>query len=1064
MSNLTLSLTANISDAQTKLAVLRSALTDVNATVRQQSAAYVEADNAARATMLPALQAVTAEQKNLQAGVNAATIAVKGHGEAHQGLFAKLQQNRAALQEVEHSIRASMDALAAGASPMKVASQELPRIIQAFTELNGVSLSTVLAMAGVAAGVIAVGGGLAALVIHAENVDEMFGKMQAAFEATGRGTEFTRAGAIVLIDALRSLHGVSTQNAEDMVQGFARIRTIGIGSFLDLGTAVAGYARVSGGDVKSAQETLTRALEGGYESVRKLDEQWQIFTPGQAEIARKFSDTGDKAGFMGVAISALKDKFGALIDTGLTPTQKASNDLGVAWNNLMHTFGQNSAINGARDAIARLLETMAGGINTDALETAKAKLTELQQIKTNSNPNNPLDAVFLPGIDRDIAKLQDFIALQEKAKAAAIPTGEAVPDAQQELTKQALDDYHKQTAAKAEQEKIENKIAEYQKAQQGTTGETFDALQHGIDALRVKMQSLKDAGGQTIVQQLQVELDQRIAKEQVFGAQAKALELKFWTDKLALIKTAADQANGEIEAGSRAAYQIQQKAFTLSQAVHSEEVAATKKEIAEKKQATEQWWRDYSTGMEQAIKQSAGNYDQMKALAKDWEDTGKILFGDHIAHFKSASDAILKIDAEEKAQLRKNAEKEAAFEAEQARHAQAMSQIQAKPDAGEFKVNAFDLVFSDGATKLQEQIQAQSDALTTGLRAELADLQSEMEAATTAGDSNRYQAALDKQVEAQARTTQQITALQARAATATEAAWEKALSPIDRAFSSSVQGILEGTQTTAQAMNKLAESIVMSFINAAEQDLVHWIAHELAKTTATTTGTATRKGVVAAGATSETVAENASGVAYAGVETAKTAAAVEGSTIRSTAATGEAAAGKAESAAAGSTSIMNDAYKAAAATYANVAEIPYVGWILAPVAAAGAFAAVAAYDVLSAEGGAWEINGTTPAVLHHQESVLPAAVAAPMRDFFSNGAAGALQLSVPQIRDGMNFSAPPAAANAATSQSAGGDTYHVTVQAIDTQAGAQFIQQHARTIVTALRAQVRNGTPLPGVR
>jgi hypothetical protein len=79
-------------------------------------------------------------------------------------------------------------------------------------------------------------------------------------------------------------------------------------------------------------------------------------------------------------------------------------------------------------------------------------------------------------------------------------------------------------------------------------------------------------------------------------------------------------------------------------------------------------------------------------------------------------------------------------------------------------------------------------------------------------------------------------------------------------------------------------------------------------------------------------------------------------------------------------SILQSAAVAAANAYAATAAIPYVGPILAPVAAAAAYAGVMAFDVISAEGGAGTIPADgTMAVLHENEMVLPASIANPLR-------------------------------------------------------------------------------------
>ncbi|HKV25631.1 MAG TPA: hypothetical protein VJN93_13640 [Candidatus Acidoferrum sp.] len=84
--------------------------------------------------------------------------------------------------------------------------------------------------------------------------------------------------------------------------------------------------------------------------------------------------------------------------------------------------------------------------------------------------------------------------------------------------------------------------------------------------------------------------------------------------------------------------------------------------------------------------------------------------------------------------------------------------------------------------------------------------------------------------------------------------------------------------------------------------------------------------------------------------------------------------------------VLLDAKKAASAAWSAVAGIPIIGPVLAPIAAATAFAGVEAF---SASGGMDMVPAdNTLALLHKRESVMPASIADPMRDFFSGGAGG----------------------------------------------------------------------------
>jgi hypothetical protein len=70
-------------------------------------------------------------------------------------------------------------------------------------------------------------------------------------------------------------------------------------------------------------------------------------------------------------------------------------------------------------------------------------------------------------------------------------------------------------------------------------------------------------------------------------------------------------------------------------------------------------------------------------------------------------------------------------------------------------------------------------------------------------------------------------------------------------------------------------------------------------------------------------------------------------------------------------------------------EVPFpVNIALAPVIAAGTFAAVAAFDVISAAGGAESIPSDGQLIIGHKdESVLPARISLPLMDLVSNSAA-----------------------------------------------------------------------------
>lgn len=219
--------------------------------------------------------------------------------------------------------------------------------------------------------------------------------------------------------------------------------------------------------------------------------------------------------------------------------------------------------------------------------------------------------------------------------------------------------------------------------------------------------------------------------------------------------------------------------------------------------------------------------------------------------------------------------------------------------------------------------------------------------------------------------------------------WTKSFANLDRAFSSSITGMILGTTTWQKAVRRLSQMALTDLVNLAQKKLATWIASELGMTTATETGTATR-------AAAEQGASNAS-LASVALKAIKM--------------------------------IANDALQTFAGVFAFFS--PEMGpAAAAPAAASAAAVSSAAGAIAFAAGGLWNVPSDMFAVIHKQESILPAHIAQPMRDFFTGGGATA---------------------------GGGGGNFAITIQAIDTQTGAQFLMNNAGAIAQGLAREMRNG-------
>ena len=179
---------------------------------------------------------------------------------------------------------------------------------------------------------------------------------------------------------------------------------------------------------------------------------------------------------------------------------------------------------------------------------------------------------------------------------------------------------------------------------------------------------------------------------------------------------------------------------------------------------------------------------------------------------------------------------------------------------------------------------------------------------------------------------------------------DKILEPITKGFDQTITGVIRGTQTWHQGMVKILGSIEEEFLSTALHMAAHWAAMELAKTAASVTGDQIRTTSAEWAADRSTLASVGSAIKTIGAK----------------------------------------AWQAAAAVYADVSEIPFVGWILAPLMAIAAAVEVAGFvgRIASAAGGWENVPHDQMAMVHKEEMVLPAPVARAARRTFSGGGGG----------------------------------------------------------------------------
>ena len=389
-----------------------------------------------------------------------------------------------------------------------------------------------------------------------EHWAETFGEVRAALDATGQNVGVSNSQIGSYIQTLRQLHGVNTETATEMVEMFARQREIGVNSYLALGDAAAGYARVTGTDVKKASEELVSALNGGYDSITKLDQRFSFLSTSQAQAIHDFEENGQKAQAYGVAIAALQAKFGPLVKDGLTPLQTGLNDLKDAWYGVSRAISDSSWLNSFNEQLGHVLSGL--GIMIDRLHGVKTAASGLQANFSVPSAGTPVSA------NADGERLR--------------------------ILREIQDENFKLKADDAERGRIKQELARDEEALKTATGGEAAIIQDNIGLLQRQQREVNNRQGAVQIQALRDQLEQELVARRLQGDQQKQYELQFWRDHLDLV-----------QAGSKAEIQIRKQ------------IVADQHELDTKSLADE--WQNFSENMRLKIEASKSNVCRKASLS-----------------------------------------------------------------------------------------------------------------------------------------------------------------------------------------------------------------------------------------------------------------------------------------------------------------------------------------------------------------------------------------------------------------------------------------------------------------
>ena len=615
---------------------------------------------------------------------------------------------------------------------------------------------------------IGIGVVVASMAILGEKANETAGelaKVRVQMTAVGNRDVFDAKIVEEYIDSLSTLSGISKEAAVNSLAILGSTIHMTQDQFRQAAEMLPDVA-AKFGDVGKAAQFLKETMDDPIRAAQTMQSTFNNLSAEEYISIQRMEALGDKTGATKVVMEALERATKGLHDDGLTPLSAIIETVEKGFDRLLKKAGELRL--GFSSLGREVKGSDTGGSEADGGKNAGKASAE--QKKLNED--------IIKGIDLE--------------KSSGLETSKRV--------------------------ELEGKILQLKNAQNAASklGLTDKAADFGKDIAEMEKQLAsvgKSAGGRSQVSSWQADLDKRLSAEKVFGEKAKAEELRYWQQKLAVVK----QGSQEYDEITRKIYEMQSSAYDQDVTKFKE---AERKKTQEAKQAAEK-----------EIAFTLAKFDRMEAEAKGDFKKIQILENQKLAFLK----------------------------------------------------------------------------LTYGK------------------DSAQYQAEWKRKLSMDQQNLEQQ-----------RAKFTSFFSSVASTFTSSIKGMITGTQTFGQALGDVFMGIGEAILGVLEEIAVKWLVTQLI-----------------------------------GEQTAATGARV---------------------------AIGADAARAGAAAFASIAAIPIVGPAMAPAAAAAAYGGAMAFQasVPGFEVGAFKINSDMIAKVHKGETIMPAKAAEAWREG-QGGGGGEVHLHVHAI-------------------------------------------------------------------
>lgn len=301
---------------------------------------------------------------------------------------AKLQAHQ--MTNLTYQIQDAAVQLAGGQNPFLILMQQGP---QATGAVGGVgeALSLLKSPTAIAAaGLLAVGGAIAAVAAKASQLANYGREADVVLRAMGDRADFTAARLRSMQQAMRA-GGASNDDAQSAALYVSRIADFDAQTASRISAMSIDFAAGNQVDLATSVKTLSESLNKGYSGVKELQEQFNLFTAEEMRNIRTMAEHGDKAGVLNAALTKLEGRFKGLANDALSPTDRAMHQLGLGIDSLITKVANAGPVVGFFSNLGAQLERLSlQGDNSSLASFYERRIKELE-ILAKAVPNSGLD-------------------------------------------------------------------------------------------------------------------------------------------------------------------------------------------------------------------------------------------------------------------------------------------------------------------------------------------------------------------------------------------------------------------------------------------------------------------------------------------------------------------------------------------------------------------------------------------------------------------------------------------------------------------------------------------------